>query len=877
MGWKGCEQCRYSVFVLVGAVWTLAVSIAFAQAETTEVPENLGKVDFASESLPVVVVVGNRASLASAQEVKKNKIEIVDSVVADDINKLPDVNVTDALSRVTGVQILRDRGEGAGVAIRGLTQMETTMNGCEIFTAGTGRSIDFTDIPSEMLAGIDVYKTSSAEHIEGGVGGLVDLRTRRPFDFSGSEVSGSVQYIYGDLVNKGEPQVSLLANNRWKTAENGELGLLVNLAHQKRAWREDQKSSGNPVARTDIIAGQTVIAPNGISETTSVGVRERNAADVVLQWQPSAAIELYAEANYTELRTRQDSYQINVSASPTFVAGSPVTFSGTNDLESITWTNAPISVLSFARDTLDQTSQAAMGGSWKGDALTLKTDVSYTKSYNSLFFSGLNLGSTAASFTQNQSGTVPSTSVSGTNLLDPANYKYASILYRARAYEGDLYALRFDGEYQLKDSFFDSLLAGVRYARRGANDAQGLIFADANVGNIPATTMPDYIMGNPYSNFFPGYSGVGNYLVGNLANARDAYWLRNAFGITTPIPGSNPLGTWSIAEETHTAYLMTKFMSRSVPLDGNAGLRVVRTHESVFGNQSVPSSSAIAPINVDSVYTDYLPSMNLRYELSDGLYLRGAASQTVSRPNFDQLSPSLTLVPNTVNPALNQGGAGNPELKPVRSNNLDVAVERYFNATTSVHLTGFLKKVDGFVTTVSSPEVHDGATYQVSRPQNSNTADIKGYEMGYQQFYDFLPGWLSGFGLQANYTYIDSETLNSTLGEKIPLQNLSRNSANIIGMYETGKLSIRVAYNWRDKFLSGVTNIVGVGSLPVYTKAYGWMDASVVYRLSKTVTCAIEGQNLLGTVRTSYYGVETRPQSVWINDKQISATLMVQF
>jgi len=775
------------------------------------------------------------------------------------------------------VQIARDRGEGANVALRGLTQMETTLNGREVFTAGAGRNLDFADIPSEMVAGIDVYKTASAELIEGGIGGLIDLRTRRPFDFKGRQLVGSARLIHGDLVNESAPQVSMLASNRWKASDSGEFGALVNISRQKRAWREDQKGTGNPLARADLIAGQTVVAPNGTSETTSAGERERNAADIVLQWRPSAALELYAEGSYAEFRTRQDSYQINVSASPTFVAGSPTLFPGTNDLQGITWTSAPISVLSFARDTVDRTSQAAVGGTWTGKDLTLKGDLSYTRSYNNLFFSGLNLGSTAAGFTQDLSGSVPGTSVSGTNLLDPANFQYVSVLYRTRPFEGDSTAARLDGEYPLRGGFFDALLAGMRFAWRGADDAPGLIFGDANVGNIPATAMPGFISANPYGNFFPGASSIGSYLAGSLAIARDAAALRSAFGIATPVPTSNPLGTWRIEEKTQAAYLMARIKAMDRPLDGNAGLRVVRTRESVAGNQSVPSTGAVVPVDIDSSYVDYLPSMNLRYGLGEGLYLRAAASKTLTRPNFDQLSPSLTLVRNTVNPALNQGGAGNPELRPVRADNLDVAVERYFNRTTSLHLTGFLKKVDGFVTTVSSPEVHDGEIYQVSRPQNGSTADIKGIEAGYQQFYDFLPGWLSGFGLQANYTYIDSETPNSTLGEKIPLQNLSRHSVNLIGMYEKGRVSARMAYNWRDKFLSGVANIVGIGALPIYTGAYGWLDASLGYRISDEISLAIEGQNLLGTVRKSYYGVETRPQSAWINDRQVSATVAVRF
>jgi TonB-dependent receptor len=295
-----------------------------------------------SSVLPEVVVVGVRASLALALDIKRDKIEIVDAIVADDINKLPDLSVTDALQRVTGVQMARDRGEGAGVTIRGLTQMETLLNGREVFTAGTGRNLDFADMAAETVAGIDVYKTSSAEHIEGGVGGVVDLRTRRPFDFKGKEIVGSARLVYVDLVNRSAAQFSALASNRWKTSGSGEFGALVNVAYQDRAFREDQKSTGNSLARTDLINGQTVIAPNGTTETTSLGSRRRSAANAVLQWRPQSSVDIYAEGSYAEFVTRQDSYQVNALAAPTFVADSLTLFPGTNDLKSISWVNAPV-------------------------------------------------------------------------------------------------------------------------------------------------------------------------------------------------------------------------------------------------------------------------------------------------------------------------------------------------------------------------------------------------------------------------------------------------------------------------------------------------------------------------------------------------------
>lgn len=825
---------------------------------------------------PVVVVTGKRASMMSAQDIKRDSADIIDAMVADEIHKLPDTSVTDALQRITGVQVLRDRGEGAGVAIRGLTQMENTLNGREVFTAGSGRNVDFADYPSEMVSRIQVYKTGSAERIEGGVGGAIDLRTRRPFDFKGREVVGSARMIHGDLVKDAQPQFSLLASERWSGA-GGQFGALVNLVHQKRAWREDQKTVSPPVARSDLLAGQTVAAPGGISETTSLGKRERDAASLILEWRPAPGLELYAEASYARFLTLQDSYQINVSASPTFVAGSPVLFPGTADIQAVTWTNAPLSVLSFARDTVDRNRQAALGGSWRAGPWSFKGDVSHTNSSNTLFFSGPFMAASVASFSQDVSSRVPGSVVSGTNLLDPANLRYTGVAYRARPFDGKLDAAQADAEYRFGEGFFDTLSAGLRYARRGAGNAPNLVFGDTTV-SLPASAVPGASRPNPYPNIFPGEGvpGIGSYLVGNLAAARDAAALRAAFGITAPLPTiGNPLGVWEINETTQSAYVQTTFKSGRLPLDGNAGVRAVRTRESVAGMRTNPSDAATpVPIDVDSTYTDYLPSLNLRYRAAEGVYVRAAASKTITRPNFNELSPSLTLLPNPVTPANNQGAAGNPDLKPVRSDNLDLALEKYGANGTALTATAFLKRVDGFVSNVARPETHDGVQYQVTRPQNGLAARIKGVELGYLQFFDFVPV-LRGYGLQANYTFVDSDTPHVTLGN-IPLQNLSRNSANLIGIYENERISVRLAGNWRSKFLSSFSTVVG-STQPVYTRGYGWLDASLTCRVGKHLSVAFEGSNLLRTVRSAYYGVETRPQGALLNDRQFSASVTMSY
>ncbi len=788
------------------------------------------------------------------------------------------MNVTDALQRITGIQILRDRGEGAGVTIRGLSQMENTLNGREVFTAGlnsTGgpsRTVDFADIPSEMVAGINVYKTASAEHIEGGIGGLIEMTTRRPFDFSGRRIAGSIRVINGDLVDSTKPQYSVLYSDRWKLSGGGEIGALVNIIYQERDWREDQKGTGAPTALTTIVPGQTVNAQRSTSENTVFGRRERTGASGVIQWRPSEKLELYAEASYVKFDTLQDTHQINVnaSASNTFVPGSVVLAPGTNDVQKIVWTDPTISVLAFARDTHDWTKQFAAGAIWKGEKLTVKVDASYTDSYNDLYFVGPFFAAAASEFAHDLSTEVPSTSVSGTDLTNPANFEYTGIAYRMRPYFGDLRAFTADGVYTLGSGLFDSLHAGARHSKRNSTNKPGLIFADFNfpAGERPiASAHPGEVMVNPFG-FFPDTRtpNIRDYITGRLDGAREPVSYRATFGITAPLPTeASPITLWNIDESTTAAYLMGRFRMESLPIDGNIGVRFVRTKEAVSGTRTVPATEttpqSTAPIDIDTSYSNVLPSLNARYTLSEGLLLRFSASKTLTRPNFNQLSPSLTLVPNPINPELSQGSAGNPDLRPIKAGNLDLALEKYFNETTSIYATLFYKDVDGFIASSATSETYDGITYLITRPRNADAATIKGFEVGYTQFFDFLPAPFKGFGAQANYTYLDAGTT----------QNLSDNSFNLIGMYETDRFSARVAYNWRDEFLSGQQSIVGIGQVPFYTKAYGWLDASVSYRISDRFTISLEGTNLLNTKRISYFGEPNRPQNIYINDLQVAA------
>jgi len=844
------------------AVW-LALSACLPRAAQAQAADG--------DAMPTVVVAGQRASMDTARQIRRNAGAIVDAVVADAIDKLPDFSVNDAIQRVPGVQIGRDRGEANSVAIRGLTQMETTINGREVFTAGTGRVVDFSDLPAEMVAAIAVYKTALASQLEGGVGGLVDLQTRRPFDFDGPVLAASARSVYGDLVGGSAPQVSVLGSERWRLG-GGELGLLLNLSSQRRAWREDQKSSGNPLLRSDLVPGQSVIVPNGTTESASLGRRRREAVSGALQWRPQPGLELYAEGSHVQFKTLQDTYQINAFASPTAAPGATL-FPGTSYVAQVSWLNAPVSILSFARDTVDRDRQLALGGSWRSGGLTLKADLSRTTSDQNLLFSGSSLSATAPVFSQDWRSAVPATSYQFA-AGDPASYRYASMLYTLRPFNGALNAARVDAEWARPGSWWHTLAAGLRLARREADNGSGVIAASAAVPAAYAS-QPGTLAPVPVSLMDGGPASLGGYLAGNLALARDPLALRSQLGITAPVPASGSPAIWSLSERSTAAWLMGSFRADGLPLDGNAGLRAVHVQTGADGLRS--SSGVITPEQDSSDGTDWLPSANLRYRADADSAWRAAASRTITRPGFDQLQPSLTLFRNLVNPAGSTGSAGNPDLQPVRSRNLDLAWERYLAGQGMFTATAFWKWVDGFVQNRTAPETVDGVSYQVTRPQNANPARIQGAELAYQQFFTGLPGAWRGLGMQFNYTYVDSRTPSAALGADVPLQNLSRQSANAVLLYDYGPWSARTAYNWRSRFLSGTATFAGVGTLPVYVSGYGWLDAALRYQLDPHWSLALEATNLGNTVRRAWYAVPERHQSSWQNDRQLAFSASLRY
>lgn len=239
---------RKAIILCAASLTTLAFTAATASAQTDGSTEQIpaGQTDDPGTE---IVVTGIRAAIAQALDIRRESVQIVDSVVAEDIGKLPDNNVVEALQRVTGIQVTnRGAGEAAAISIRGLPDSLTTMNGRNIFTA-SGRAFALQDIPANLVRRIDVYKTRAAEQIETGIAGQIDVFTRRPFDFDDFAISGVARGIYNEQADSYNPNISALVSKRWTTGI-GDVGILINGSYSKTDFREQSITAGAMVPFT---------------------------------------------------------------------------------------------------------------------------------------------------------------------------------------------------------------------------------------------------------------------------------------------------------------------------------------------------------------------------------------------------------------------------------------------------------------------------------------------------------------------------------------------------------------------------------------------------------------------------------------------------
>ncbi|WP_137175088.1 TonB-dependent receptor [Massilia sp. HP4] len=858
---------------LMSAATVGAQEVAPADAAAASAPSNAetnaarAQVD---SSASVVTVTGTRQAAQSAQNIKRNAEQVLDSIVADDIGKFPDKNVAEILGRVPGVQVIRQNGEAGNVVIRGLGGIKTLYNGREMFTAA-GRSLFLADVPVAMLQRVDVYKSQGADMVEGGTSGVIDVRTNRPFDFKGAQAAINVRGEHRDKADKIDPNVSGLLSNRWKTGI-GEIGVLGGLSYQRGRYHDETAFVGEPRTLDDGVIG----APS-MGRVMSNGDRERLAGNLSAQWRVSRDLEVYAETFSTRIEHDSQS-NFFVGDLPINNPGSTVTtIPGTNYLGSISNPNVNTFTLSStqARREVSESHQGAIGAIWKAmPGVRVSTELVRTISKhnmkNPILDTVMDRSKAIHAEVRDGGGFLE---YPGTDMTDPANWTMFALFDNHNRSRGAANDWRGDVAWTPEaDGFFKEISGGVRYAERDAN------FVHELNGHSPAPNLwsPNAIKVTD----FPGLNCTsaktgGNYGMNQFYAPCMDYLLDNTGDIRQAIRGDrdprpdNPQSFFEDQEKTSAVYLKTNFGfdAWSLPIDGTAGLRYVKTKQRISGYSA--REGVLSPVTVSSTTNDVLPSLSMRAHFRQDLIGRLSASKAIERAPFADYNPGLALFPSTTT-TLATGTAGNPDLKPQESRNVDVALEWYFAPAGSITGTLFQHDYDNYLRRSARPEVHDGDTYNVSRPYNAVEGKLKGAELAYQQFYTQLPGWLGGFGMQANVTWMDGGLAEAD-GTINTFAGMSKLSANLVGLYEYGKWSARLAYSWRDRF----TAEYNYRALPynIVVDPLKTLDASVSYKLTDNLTLTLDGSNLLDQSYHDYHSVPQLPRDVRRYDRVVGLAL----
>ena len=864
--------------LLLGSVSLISIALQAPIAAAQDAPADEEK------QLDTVTVTGFRDSLAEARDFKRAAVNTRESILAEDIGKMPDLNLAEAIQRVPGVAISREGGEGRNITLRGFSPSftRTTLNGMEVpagtdgldsggVTLNSGRSFDFNVFAAELFNRIDVQKTQTASIEEGGIAGTVDLYSAKPFDFEGFNVSASAQGAYNDLTKKVDPRLTFLVSN---TFADDTIGALFSVAYSERTVRQEGFGSvrwtspyltGDSWADTNPIVNGTPDASCGAADPLDClwaprlpradffgNNQERLGVTGAFQWRPTNTVELTLDVLHSELVNDRENYN---SMEWFLTHGNPGGFVGQTPLE---FTLDPTGKYIVAGRFDDVTSwyesrlqnaeskfdQIVLSGDWEAtDSIDVNAMVGHAKNdavRNELRFYYRSVPHYYAyDYTGNEVAIVDYGSY---DMTDPNNFlDVVNANNRQNLVNKENTTAKLDVTYDNNSAF--TAKVGVAYNDREVSFAQGL-------GSTSTINPANYTRPFPYSDFGSGLDrGLQPFLVADFAAImRD--------GLIGDSYTESVADSWTVGEETVAAYveLNGEFDIGNMLLRANTGLRYVETN--------VTSSAVVGgtDVVVERSYDNYLPSLNLALDITPDLVGRFSYGRSMTRPGLSSLNiarPSFGYTTRTV------GNLGNPELKPYESNDIDFGLEWYFAEEGLLSFAVFHKDIVTSLTTevvekMIDPEFwpaiyadpqydpsynSDPATtpYTHFIPVNSDEGfAVKGFELTYQQPFTFLPGWMSNFGFASNYTYVSAEDS----------RGLSPNSYNATLYYEQEDFGGRLTMNKRDDYLLSEPG----GNGHEQERKYGptHIDFSSFYNFSDQITFTFEIINLTDEIERIY-------------------------
>jgi len=914
-----------------------AVLCSPAVAQEVSASADTGTTAAAEQNDDVVIVKGLRKSLQTAVDRKRRSAQIVDSVDAEDAGKLPDNNVNEAIARITGVQIERARGEGSGLKIRGMEDVQTTLNGAPNNT-GIGRSASLNDIPAELLKSVQIYKNRTADQVEGGIAGTVNVDLRRPFDLPKKwTFAGSVRNVYADVGSTNSPYASALVSKRWDTPI-GEIGFLANLSYQKNNYNEQWVTSESP----DVFWGaqqaslpaadQDAIAPYRVQNGIQHGFVERNSYNAAVQWRVNDNLDLLLEASgfnadeeratdFLEVRLKDSAATLsNLTYMPDGVTVKTVTETDPNPAD-----NTVLPVGPYARDTVLTTrnSRVNFEGHWRKDSWSVNFGANVDENrlnedWYQMMMRMNNLASVNIDLASDKMAEVGPTveffAVGGQPMdFDDINNYYAREIENGKGHNNSKeHAFFFDANYRFGDTgFIRNIQVGARKTHRDVDRVYGYRYAGFQ--DAKAIKLANFPGGNQLIDIFADVPGqqsqhwkrisldgfISNFdairaLASNSATV--SYGGGGAFDGTTgravpytqqwateEVQTERMMGTLQSSENTAAVFAQAfyGFDLFNVNFDGVVGARAVHTWgESYSIDRQVDVIST-------SPYAEVVSMVPRTTELDYKDILPSAHIVAHFSPKLQlrlaytqnvqrpnfEQATSFTFLNNPTS-GIGSGWGGNANLKANREDSYDASLEYYFGRGGVVSFAAYLKKPDGFIYDSTELETVDGVQYNITRPRNASPGTFQGYEFNAQAFFEFLPGHWKNLGGQFNYSYNQIAKIDYPGDDDNAIGN-SRYTYNAILYYDTPQFSARVAYNYRDRFRAWTH---WLPQYSPYVEATSRLDAAVNWTPVKYMTLSVEGTNLLQNNTKMTWGVDNLlPQGIRVQARTIQVSARFRY
>lgn len=810
---------------------------AFAQAQAGDTAQATPESD--------IVITGRRAADRAALEAQRDADNQVNQVNADDIGRLPDQNVAETVRRLPGISVQNDQGEGRYLTVRGVSPdlLNVTLNGqTAAAPEPEARQVKLDDIPSALVGAVTVVKTLTPDLDANAIAGSANIETVTAFDRP--RAFGSLRGAYGwNEIADGNPY-EFDGSFGTRFGPERQFGIVVAGNYSRRYIApQNIQSGGNWEEVNDFFV------PLEQTLRQYETQRERYGAVVNLDWRPTDDVRTFARFLYSRYNDSEQRPGFTVELDEDEITNQTAT---SGDFAEADGQRALRS-----RAENSNTFTASIGGEFDLGPSWLRVEGSYTRARkrdpnrDEWVFEAEELTGS-----YDLSDSIPQY-FSDDAAFDPTNYEFDETSYENRRAQEVLWQGRADFRTPIGLGDGDSTVQfGIKLTdRHKTNDIESTIY-DGFDGDL---TM-DQVLGEPIDSIFNGRFPFGPTISRPLA---DGFFNANINDFEVDVEGTvgdSLAGDFRINETIYAGYAMATLHFGDLTVI--PGVRVEHT-ESDYAAKAVLDTYTLDDLDRDydtfgdQSYTDWFPGINLRYDATRNLVLRGAVTRAIGRPNYEQLAPTTV-----VNTADNEVSLGNPNLQPLLSTNLDVAVEYYIGRRGILSVAAFYKDISNpiFNATTEESGVFAGQSLvdaQVTRPVNADNAKVSGIEFNAQYELHFLPSPFDGFSVGGSLTFVDSEAngIPDRPGETLPLASQSDRVASAYLSFEKFGLSARLAYTYRSAYLLEAGEDTDTD---IYVANFHQWDARIGYEITPNASVFIEGSNLNDAPARFYQGVPSR-------------------